>query len=36
MSTGALLFMAGSWTFVLSLMLWAFGRILRKQRGPDA
>lgn len=29
MSTGAIAFMALSWTFVLGLTFWAFGKILR-------
>lgn len=31
MTTGALLFMILSWTFVLSLMGWTYSRILSKQ-----
>lgn len=34
MTTGALLFMAGSWVFVLGLMGWSFRRILRQQPKP--
>ena len=30
MTRAAMMFMAGSWTLVLGLMLWSFGRILRK------
>ena len=30
MSTGAMIFMALSWGFVLGLMAWSFRRILRK------
>ena len=30
MTTRAMLFMAGSWTFVLGLMLWSFSKILKK------
>jgi hypothetical protein len=29
MSTGALIFMVLSWTFVLGLVTWSFARILR-------
>ena len=43
MSTGAIVFLALSWLFVLGLTGWAFMRILRSQRhfdpdgiGPDA
>lgn len=32
MSTGALLFMAVSWTFVLGTTIWSFARILGAQR----
>ena len=32
MSTGALLFMLGSWAFVLSLTGWSFWKILRPKR----
>lgn len=31
MSTGALLFMIASWSFVLGLTGWAFSRLLRLQ-----
>lgn len=31
MTTSAILFMAGSWLFVLGITGWAFGRILRKR-----
>ena len=31
MTTSAILFMAGSWLFVLGIAAWAFGRILRKR-----
>lgn len=31
MSTGALIFMLMSWTFVLGLTFWSFWRILRSQ-----
>ena len=31
MSTGAFLFMALSWAFVLGTMVWSFARILRAQ-----
>lgn len=30
MTTAAIIFMAASWTFVLGLTLWSFGRILKK------
>ena len=30
MTTGALLFMLGSWTFVLGLAGWSYWRILKK------
>ena len=33
MTTGALLFMTGSWAFVLGLTAWSFRRILRAPRG---
>ncbi len=43
MSTGAIIFMAMSWTFVLGLMGWSFARILRSKdhfdpdgTGPEA
>ena len=32
MTTGALLFLIGSWSFVLGLMGWSFWRILRPKR----
>lgn len=35
MSTGALIFMALSWTMVLGLMTWSFGRILRAKEHHD-
>ena len=35
MSTGALIFMVLSWTFVLGLMFWSFMRILRAQKHFD-
>lgn len=35
MDTGALVFMAVSWTFVLGLMAWAFTRILRNPQHFD-
>lgn len=35
MSTGALLFMLASWTFVLGLTVWSFARILRGQKHFD-
>jgi hypothetical protein len=31
MSTGALFFWLGSWTFVLGLTFWSFAKILRVQ-----
>lgn len=36
MSTGALLFLVISWTFVLGTMVWSFSRILRVQSHRDA
>lgn len=30
MTTAAMVFMAGSWLFVLGLTAWAFSRILKK------
>lgn len=35
MSTGALLFMLVSWTFVLGLTFWSFAKILRVQKHFD-
>lgn len=35
MSTGALLFLLGSWTGVLGLTAWSFRRILRGGRRGD-
>ena len=35
MSTGAIIFMLGSWTFVLGLMFWSFSRVLKKQAHHD-
>lgn len=35
MSTGALLFLIVSWTFVLGLTFWSFWRILRSQAHFD-
>ena len=35
MTTAALFFMIASWAFVLGLMTWCFGRILRHQRHFD-
>ncbi|HEV2146782.1 MAG TPA: hypothetical protein VGR37_05155 [Longimicrobiaceae bacterium] len=35
MSTGALIFMLLSWTFVLGLVSWSFAKILRGQRHFD-
>jgi hypothetical protein len=34
MTTGAFLFLAGSWTFVLGLMGWSFWRILGPKTTP--
>lgn len=33
MSAGAVVFLVGSWAFVLGLTGWAFARVLRAQRG---
>ena len=30
MTAAAIIFMAGSWTFVLGLTLWSFSRIMKK------
>ena len=35
MTTGAMIFMALSWAFVLGLMFWSFGRVLKKQAHHD-
>lgn len=35
MTTGAIIFMALSWSFVLGLTLWSFVRILRHPRHFD-
>ena len=35
MTTGALIFMLVSWTFVLGLMFWSFGKVLQKQKHHD-
>ena len=35
MTTGALIFMLVSWTFVLGLMGWSFGKILRGKKHFD-
>lgn len=35
MTTGAFLFMAGSWAFVLGLTAWSFWRILQVQSGSS-
>ena len=35
MSTGALIFMAAIWAFVLGLTGWSFTRIMRVQKGPN-
>ncbi len=36
MTTGALVFMALSWTLVLGLTIWSFWRVLQKQRTLNA
>jgi hypothetical protein len=37
MSTGAIIFMAGSWIFVLGLTFWSFARLMsdKKHHDPD-
>jgi hypothetical protein len=35
MSSGALVFMLVSWTFVLGLTFWSFGRIMRSEKHFD-
>lgn len=35
MTTGAIIFMAGSWMLVLGLTAWSFGKILRHRRHHD-
>ena len=35
MSAGAMIFLALSWTFVLGLMAWSFGKILKGQQHFD-
>jgi hypothetical protein len=35
MSTGAIIFMLVSWTFVLGLTFWSFARVLKKQAHHD-
>ena len=35
MSTGAIIFMAASWTFVLGLTFWSFRKVLQKQAHHD-
>ncbi len=35
MTTEAIIFMAGSWTFVLGLTFWSFARLLRDQKHFD-
>lgn len=35
MSTGAIIFMALSWSFVLGLMFWSFSRVLKKRAHHD-
>lgn len=35
MTAGALIFMIASWTFVLGLMFWSFGKVLSKQKHHD-
>ena len=36
MTTTAVVFLIGSWAFVLGLMIWCFARILRHQRHLDS
>lgn len=35
MTTGAIIFMALSWIFVLGLTFWSFGMVLKKQAHHD-
>lgn len=35
MSTSAIVFMAGSWTFVLGLMFWSFRKLLKDKKHFD-
>ena len=35
MTTGAMIFMLGSWGFVLGLTLWSFRRIMKKEAVAD-
>jgi hypothetical protein len=35
MTTGAIIFMLASWTFVLGLTFWSFARVLAKQKHHD-
>ncbi len=35
MSTSAIIFMAGSWTFVLGLTFWSFHRLLKDKEHFD-
>ena len=35
MSTGAIVFMVLSWSFVLGLMFWSFARVLKKRAHHD-
>ena len=35
MTTGAVVFMAASWAFVLGLTLWSFAKVLRHERHHD-
>ncbi len=35
MSTSAILFMAGSWTFVLGLTFWSFYKLLKDKKHFD-
>ena len=35
MSTSAIIFMAGSWAFVLGLTFWAFAKLLRDKKHFD-
>jgi hypothetical protein len=32
MTTAAVIFMAASWTFVLGLTFWSFGKVMSKQK----
>lgn len=35
MSRGAIVMMLFSWAFILGLMFWSFGRVLRKKKHHD-